>query len=193
MTGRAIQDCAHRVRVHRSVTKTRTQRSARIESRSPVRVLVAEDFVPYRRFTCSTLANLCGLQIVGEVSDGLEAIQKAVELRLDLIVLDIGLLCLNGIETARQIRKLVPDSKIIFLAQESYSDVVQVVCLSFARLCLPPVGISYTDTMWPIETIEAFDLFLRDRRLRFDGVVIGGTALSLLGIVLQRMSTFWFR
>ncbi len=37
--------------------------------------------------------------------------------------------------------------------------------------------------MWPIETIEAFDLFLRDRGLRFDGVVIGGTALSLLGIV----------
>jgi hypothetical protein len=37
--------------------------------------------------------------------------------------------------------------------------------------------------MWPIETIEAFDLFLRGRGLRFDGVVIGGTALSLLGIV----------
>jgi Nucleotidyltransferase of unknown function (DUF6036) len=44
-------------------------------------------------------------------------------------------------------------------------------------------GISYTDTMWPVETIEAFDLFLRDRGLRFDGVVIGGAALSLLGIV----------
>jgi DNA-binding NarL/FixJ family response regulator len=56
----------------------------------------------------------------------LEAIQKAVELRPDLIVLDIGLPCLNGIETARQIRKLVPGSKIIFLTQESSSDVVQV-------------------------------------------------------------------
>ena len=100
---------------------------------APVRVLVAEDFVPYRRFTCSTLARLCGLQIVGEVSDGLEAIQKAVELRPDLIVLDIGLLCLNGIETARQIRKLVPDSKIIFLTQESSSDVVQVALSLGAR------------------------------------------------------------
>jgi DNA-binding NarL/FixJ family response regulator len=92
---------------------------------APVRVLVVEDFVPYRQFTCSTLARLRGLQIVGEVSDGLEAIQKAVELRPDLILLDIGLPSLNGIETARQIRKLVPEAKIIFLTQESSPDVVQ--------------------------------------------------------------------
>jgi DNA-binding NarL/FixJ family response regulator len=63
----------------------------------------------------------------------LEAIQKAVELRPDLIVLDIGLPCLNGIETARQISKLVPDSKIIFLTQESSSDVVQVALRLGAR------------------------------------------------------------
>jgi len=93
---------------------------------APVRVLIAEDFVPYRQYICSTLASLCGLQVVGEVSDGLEAIQKAVQLRPDLILLDIGLPSLNGIETARQIRTLVPDSKIIFLTQESAPDVVQV-------------------------------------------------------------------
>ena len=92
---------------------------------APVRVLVVEDFVPYRRFTCSTLVTLCGLQTVGEVSDGLDAIQKAVELHPDLIVLDIGLPSLNGMETARQVRKLVPESKIIFLTQESSPDVVQ--------------------------------------------------------------------
>jgi DNA-binding NarL/FixJ family response regulator len=92
---------------------------------APVRILVAEDFVPYRRFTCSTLASLCGLQVVGEASDGLEAIQKAVELRPDLILLDIGLPNLNGIEVARQMRSLVPESKIIFLTQESSADVVQ--------------------------------------------------------------------
>jgi DNA-binding NarL/FixJ family response regulator len=65
------------------------------------------------------------VEIVGEVSDGLEAIQKAVELKPDLILLDIGLPTLNGIEVARQIRKLVPDSKIIFLSQESSADIVQ--------------------------------------------------------------------
>jgi DNA-binding NarL/FixJ family response regulator len=55
----------------------------------------------------------------------LEAIQKAVEPKLDLILLDIGLPRLNGIEAARQILKLVPESKIIFLSQESSADVVQ--------------------------------------------------------------------
>ena len=93
---------------------------------APVRVLVVEDFVPYRRFTCVTLASVCGLQVVGEASDGLEAIQKAVELKPDLIVLDIGLPSLNGIEVAREIRSLVPESIIIFLTQEYSDDVVQL-------------------------------------------------------------------
>ena len=65
------------------------------------------------------------LQVIGEVSDGLEAVQQAVELQPDLILLDIGLPSLNGIEAARQIRKLIPESKIIFLTQESSADVVQ--------------------------------------------------------------------
>jgi DNA-binding NarL/FixJ family response regulator len=65
------------------------------------------------------------LQVVGEALDGLEAIQKAVELKPELILLDIGLPMLNGLEAARQIRKLVPESKVIFLSQESSADVLQ--------------------------------------------------------------------
>jgi CheY-like chemotaxis protein len=65
------------------------------------------------------------LQIVGEVADGLEAIQKAEELQPDLIVLDIGLPSLNGIEAAGRIRKVSPKSKILFVSQESSVDVVQ--------------------------------------------------------------------
>ena len=100
---------------------------------APVRVLVVEDFVPYRQFTCVTLASVCGLQVVGEASDGLEAIQKAVELKPDLIVLDIGLPSLNGIEVAREIRSLVPESIIIFLTQESSADVMQLAFSVGAR------------------------------------------------------------
>jgi DNA-binding NarL/FixJ family response regulator len=65
------------------------------------------------------------LQVICEVSDGLDAVQKAEELKPDLILLDIGLPTLNGIEAARQIRKLAPDSKIIFLSQEPSVDVVR--------------------------------------------------------------------
>jgi DNA-binding NarL/FixJ family response regulator len=92
---------------------------------SSVRVLVVDDYEPFRRFVCSTLERRPELQVIGESSDGLEAVQKAEELQPDLIVLDIGLPTLNGIEAARRIRKLVPKSKILFLSQESSADVVQ--------------------------------------------------------------------
>ena len=92
---------------------------------SPVRVLVVDDYEPFRRFVCSTLENSSDLQVIGEVDDGLEAIHKAEELQPDLIVLDIGLPTLNGIEAARRIRKLSPESKILFVSQESSADVVQ--------------------------------------------------------------------
>jgi len=55
----------------------------------------------------------------------LEAVQKAEELRPDLIVLDIGLPSLNGIDAARRVHKLLPKSKMLFVSQESSADVVQ--------------------------------------------------------------------
>lgn len=90
-----------------------------------VSVLVVEDYEPFRRFICSKLGKSPELLIVGEVSDGLEAVQKAKELQPGLILLDVGLPTLSGIEAARQIRKLSPESKILFVSQESSSDVVQ--------------------------------------------------------------------
>ena len=71
--------------------------------------------------------------MVCELSDGLAAVQKAEELNPDLILLDIGLPTLNGIEAARRIRKLVPKAKILFLSQESSHDVVQEVLNLGAR------------------------------------------------------------
>ena len=86
-------------------------------------VLVVEDFEPFRRFVCSTVEP--ELQIVAEASNGLEAVHKAEELQPDLILLDIGLPGLNGIEAARRIRTLSPQSKIIFVTQESSADVIE--------------------------------------------------------------------
>jgi DNA-binding NarL/FixJ family response regulator len=59
------------------------------------------------------------------VSDGLEAIQKAQELQPDLILLDVGLPTLNGIEVARRLRRISPRVKILFVSQETSEDVVQ--------------------------------------------------------------------
>ena len=92
---------------------------------SSVRVLVVDNYEPFRRFVCSTLKQRPDLQIIGETSDGLEAVQKAEELQPDLIVLDLGLPTLTGIEAARRIRKLSPESKILVVSQESSVGVVQ--------------------------------------------------------------------
>jgi DNA-binding NarL/FixJ family response regulator len=64
-------------------------------------------------------------QIVGEASNGMEAVQKSEDLEPALIVLDIGLPELNGIEAARRIRKLRPACKILFLSQETSADIVK--------------------------------------------------------------------
>src|SRR6478609_480041 len=92
---------------------------------SSVRVLVVEDFEPFRRFVCSALEERPELQIVGEASDGVEAVQKAKELQPDLILLDIGLPSLSGFEAARRIRILSPESDIVFVSQNSSAEVVQ--------------------------------------------------------------------
>jgi DNA-binding NarL/FixJ family response regulator len=92
---------------------------------TPVSILLVEDFAPFRKLTRSILAEKPGWQIIGEVSDGLAAVQQAAELKPDLILLDIGLPQMNGMEAARQIRERAPDSRILFVSQESSPDIMQ--------------------------------------------------------------------
>ena len=90
-----------------------------------IRILVVDDYEPWRQKICSMLQASLELSVVAEVGDGLAAVKAAEELKPELILLDIGLPRLNGIEAARQIRNLAPESKIIFVSQESSQDVVR--------------------------------------------------------------------
>ena len=81
------------------------------------RVLHIDDYAPLRRLVRSTLEECPELQIVGEASDGLEAVQRFQKLRPDLVLLDVGLPSINGIEVARRIRKLFPTAKILFVSE----------------------------------------------------------------------------
>ena len=63
--------------------------------------------------------------IVGEVSDGLQAVQRAQELQPDLILLDLSLPKLNGMEAGRRMRKISPQSKIVFLSQNPAPEIVE--------------------------------------------------------------------
>jgi len=87
--------------------------------------LVVDDYEPFRRFVCSKLESRRDLEVVGEASDGLEAVEKAQALKPDLILVDIGLPGLDGIEAARRISRLIPTARILFVSQISDADVVQ--------------------------------------------------------------------
>jgi len=93
--------------------------------KSPVRVLVVEDCEPWRRHFSTALQKQPELQVIGEVSDGLEAVQNAQELQPDLILLDIGLPSLNGLEVARRIRKVSPASRILFVSENRSADIAE--------------------------------------------------------------------
>jgi DNA-binding NarL/FixJ family response regulator len=100
---------------------------------SVIRILVVDDFGPWRRFVALALQKHSHLQIVFEASDGLQAVQKAEELQPDLILLDIGLPMLNGIEAARRIRSLAPNAKILFLSENDSSDIAEAALNTGAK------------------------------------------------------------
>lgn len=90
-----------------------------------VRVLIVDDFHPWRVFVVQHLNAQPHVRVLGCASDGFEGVQKAEELQPDLILLDISLPKLNGIELARRVRKLVPRAKIVFLSSNADPDVVR--------------------------------------------------------------------
>jgi DNA-binding NarL/FixJ family response regulator len=80
-----------------------------------IRILLVDDFSPFRDFLRSSFRHIPGFEIVGEATDGVEAIQKTQELNPDLILMDIGLPKLNGLEAARQIQNVSAHLKILFV------------------------------------------------------------------------------
>jgi DNA-binding NarL/FixJ family response regulator len=90
-----------------------------------IRILIVEDFLAWRRQVRLLLQAQPEWQVISEAADGSEAVQKAEELKPDLIVLDIGLPKLNGIEVARRVRQISPSTRIVFLSQDNDWDIVE--------------------------------------------------------------------
>jgi DNA-binding NarL/FixJ family response regulator len=88
------------------------------------RVLLAEDHTIVRKGLRSLLDKETGIKVVGEAEDGRKAIVKAEELHPDVVVMDIAMPGLNGLEATRQIKKRFPDMKIIILTMHTNEEYV---------------------------------------------------------------------
>lgn len=96
------------------------------------RIMVVDDFAPWRRFLSTLLVVTPEWQISTEAVKGAEALEKAQELEPDLVLLDIDLPDMNGIEIARRLQAIAPNAKVIFLTAESSPEIVKAALSSGA-------------------------------------------------------------
>ena len=122
-------------------------------------VIIAEDFEPFRRVLYSVLQGSPTAQVICEVADGLEAVEKTAELRPDITLLDIGLPRLNGIEAARRIKHVSPRSKIIFVSQQFSSEIVEEAMATGARGFVVKLDVG-RELLTAIEAVLRGDKFL---------------------------------
>ena len=97
-----------------------------------IKVLVVDDYAPWLHFVSLALGVKPEVQIVGSAQDGLTAIQKTSELKPDVVILDIGLPDMSGIQVARQILKMAPKTRILFLTENTSRDIVRDALLTGA-------------------------------------------------------------
>jgi DNA-binding NarL/FixJ family response regulator len=92
---------------------------------SSFRTLIVEDYEPFRQYIRRIVQQRSEFHVVGEASDGWELVQKAEELQPDIILLDIALPGMSGLEVARQVRKSCPGCRIVFVSQLADAEVIQ--------------------------------------------------------------------
>jgi len=119
------------------------------------RIVIADDHEVVRQGLKSLLAGHPGWDVCGEAADGREAVQLAQKLRPDIVVLDVSMPSLNGLDAARQITKAVPDARIIILTVHQSEEVVREVLLAGAKAYLLKSDAGR-------ELIQAIETLLRD-------------------------------
>src|SRR5262250_711793 len=100
---------------------------------SAFRILIADDHEIVRRGIRALVEGHGGWEVCGEATDGREAVDKALELRPDVVLLDVGMPNLNGLDAARQILATAPDTKILILTMHDTEQVVREVLSAGAR------------------------------------------------------------
>ena len=97
------------------------------------RILVADDHEVVRKGLCALLRGQGDWEVCGEAANGREAVDKAINLKPEVVILDIGMPSLNGLEATRQILKAIPQIKVLILTLHDSDQVVQEVLNAGAR------------------------------------------------------------
>jgi two-component system response regulator NreC len=90
-----------------------------------VRILIADDHEIVRKGVCSILESRKDIEICGEASNGQEAVQKALQLNPDLVILDVTMPVLDGFAAARQVKEVLPNVPILMLSMHDANDAVR--------------------------------------------------------------------
>jgi len=119
-----------------------------------MRILIIDDSEAVRRGVARLLAGEQGWLVCGEARDGLEGIQKARQLFPDLVLLDVSMPGLSGLETARILRKELCDVKILILSQQDTGPLLQQAVRAGAQGCVDKSRLS-PDLVDTIKSIES--------------------------------------
>jgi DNA-binding NarL/FixJ family response regulator len=126
-----------------------------------MRIFIADDNDAVRRGVVRLLSSETGWEVCGEARDGSEALQKARELRPDLILLDVSMPGMNGLEVARLLRQELPEAKILVISQHDPMQLLPSVVEAGGNACVDKSRLG-TDLVTSIKNIEALPALSRE-------------------------------